>query len=76
MLNKYFFLYDKEGKSPNFCLAGNKCDLESERRVGKENLNKCIDKYGIKNFDVSVRTAKNMNNLIQFFVGIFDKIAF
>ena len=75
-LKKYLFLYDKEGKSPNFCLIGNKCDLEGERKVGLEIINKCIVKFGIKHFDISVRTAKNMNNLIQFFVGIFDKIAF
>ena len=75
-LKKYLLLYDKEGKSPNFCLIGNKCDLEGERKVGLENINKCIEKFGIKHFDISVRTAKNMNNLIQFFVGIFDKIAF
>ena len=75
-LKKYLFLYDKEGKSPNFCLVGNKCDLEVERKVGGEVVNKCIDKFGIKHFDISVRTAKNMNSLIQFFVGIFDKLAF
>jgi len=75
-LKKYLFLYDKEGKSPNFCLIGNKCDLEGERKVGLETINKCIAKFGIKHFDISVRTAKNMNNLIQFFIGIFDKIAF
>ena len=75
-LKKYLFLYDKEGKSPNFCLIGNKCDLEGERKVGLEIINKCIVKFGIRHFDISVRTAKNMNNLIQFFVGIFDKIAF
>ena len=75
-LKKYLCLYDKEGKSPNFCLIGNKCDLEGERKVGLEIINKCIVKFGIKHFDISVRTAKNMNNLIQFFVGIFDKISF
>ena len=75
-LQKYLFLYDKEGKSPNFCLIGNKCDMEGERRVESEVVNKCIDKYKIKHFDISVKTANNMNNLIQFFVNIFDKIAF
>ena len=57
-------------------MIGNKCDLEGERKVGLEIINKCIEKFKIKHFDISVRTAKNMNNLIQFFVGIFDKIAF
>ena len=75
-LKKYLFLYDKEGKSPNFCLVGNKCDLEMYRKVGGEVVDKCIEKYGIKHFDISVRTAKNMNSLIQFFVSIFDKLAF
>ena len=74
-LKKYLFLYDKEGKSPNFCLIGNKCDLERDRKVELEIVNKCVEKYGIKHFDISVMTAKNMNNLIQFFVSIFDKIA-
>ena len=75
-LQKYLFLCDKEGKSPNFCLIGNKCDMEGERRVGLEVVNKCINKYKIKHFDISVKTANNMNNLIQFFVNIFDKISF
>ena len=74
-LKKFLLLYDKEGKSPNFCLAGNKSDLEGERKVQIENINKCIEKYGIKHFDISVKTAKNINSLIQFFVSIFDKIA-
>ena len=75
-LKKYLFLYDKEGKSPNFCLVGNKCDLEMDRKVGGEVVYKCTEKFGIKHFDISVRTAKNMNTLIQFFVSIFDKLAF
>ena len=75
-INKYLFSYDKEGNSPNFCLVGNKIDLEGERKVDCTFVNKCIDKYGLKHFDVSVRTAKNLNNLIQFFVSIYDKIAF
>ena len=75
-LKKYLFLYDKQGKFPNFCLIGNKSDLEGERRVGLEVVNKCIDKFGIKHFEISAKTARNMNNLVQFFVNIFDKIAF
>ena len=75
-LKKYLFLYDKDGKCPNFCLIGNKCDLEGERKVELEVVNKCINKYSIKHFDISVKTAKNINNLIQFFVNIFDKISF
>ena len=75
-MKKYLFLYDKDGKCPNFCLIGNKCDLEGERRVEIKVVNKCIDKYAMKHFDISAKTAKNINNLIQFFVNIFDKISF
>ena len=75
LLKKYLVVFDKEGKSPNFCLAGNKADLESDRKIGIDIINKCIDKYGIKHFDISIKTAKNMNNLIQYFVSIFDKIS-
>ena len=75
LLKKYLVTFDKEGKSPNFCLAGNKADLEGDRKIGIDVINKCIDKYGIKHFDISIKTAKNMNNLIQYFVSIFDKIS-
>ena len=74
-INKYLAFFDKGGKSPNFCLAGNKSDLEGERKIGLDFLNKCIDKNGIKHFDISTKTAKNMNNLILYFVNIFDKIS-
>ena len=76
IIKKYLYLFDKEGKSRNFCLAGNKCDLETNRKVGIKNIYKLINKFGIKHFDVSALTAKNMNNLIQYFVSIFDKLAF
>ena len=75
VIKKYLALFDKEGKSPNFCLAGNKSDLEGERKIGLDHINKCIDKNGIKHFDISTKTAKNMNNLILYFVNIFDKIS-
>ena len=75
LLKKYLVTFDKEGKSPNFCLAGNKVDLEGDRKIGIDVINKCIDKYGVKHFDISIKTAKNMNNLIQYFVSIFDKIS-
>lgn len=75
-LKKYIFFYDKEGNNPNFCLVGNKCDLEPERKISIENVNKCVTKYGIKHYDISVKTGKNINIIIQSFLQIFDKIAF
>ena len=75
-IKKYLYFYDKDGKSPNFCIAGNKADLEGERRVGIEIINKCIQKYNIKHFNISIKTGQNINNIILSFVQIFDKVAF
>lgn len=75
-LKKYIFFFDKEGKSPNFCLAANKSDLEGYRKIGLELVNKSISNNGIKHFDISVKTGKNIINVIQYFVQLFDKIAF
>ena len=35
-----------------------------------------IKNNGIKYFDISVKSLKNINNLIQFFVKTYDKLAF
>jgi GTPase SAR1 family protein len=75
-LKKYIFFFDKEGKNPNFCLAANKSDLEGYRKVGLELVNKSILNNGFKHFDISVKTGKNIINIIQYFIQIFDKIAF
>jgi GTPase SAR1 family protein len=75
-LKKYLYFYDKEGKSPNFCVVGNKSDLEGERKVSIEIVDKCIKKYNIKHFNISIKTGKNINNIIQSFIQIFDKVAF
>ena len=75
-LKKYIFFFDKEGKNPNFCLVANKTDLEGYRKIGLELVNKSILNNGFKHFDISVKTGKNIINVIQYFIQIFDKIAF
>jgi GTPase SAR1 family protein len=75
-LKKYTFFFDKEGKNPNFCLVANKTDLEGYRKIGLELVNKSILNNGFKHFDISVKTGKNIINVIQYFIQIFDKIAF
>ena len=75
-LKSYLFLCDKEEKIPNFCIIGNKYDLEGEKKIGDDIINKMINNYGIKYFDISVKSLRNINNLIQFFVKTFDKLAF
>lgn len=75
-IKKYLFFYDKDGKNPNFCLIGNKSDLEKERKVTTEIVNKFIEKYNVKHFDMSIKTGNNVNNIIQFFLQIFNKVSF
>ena len=75
-LRKLLFFYDKERKNPNFCIIGNKYDLEGERKVAVEFINKCIEKNNINHFDISVKTGYNINIITQSIIQIFDKIAF
>ena len=75
-LKNYLFLCDKEEKAPNFCIIGNKYDIEGEKKISDDFINKMITNYGIKFFDISVKSLKNINNLIQFVVKTFDKLAF
>ena len=75
-LKNYLFLCDKEEKAPNFCIIGNKYDIEGEKKISDDFINKMITNYGIKYFDISVKSLKNINNLIQFVVKTFDKLAF
>ena len=66
----------KNEKTPNFCIIGNKYDLEGENKIGNDIINKMVKNYGIKYFDISVKSLRNINNLIQFFVKTYDKLAF
>ena len=75
-MKKYLLLWDKEEKTPNLCIIGNKYDIEGEKKIGNDIINKMIKNYGIKYFDISVKSLRNINNLIQFFVKTYDKLAF
>ena len=35
-LKNYLFICDKEEKIPNFCIIGNKYDLENEKKIGND----------------------------------------
>ena len=75
-LKNYLFICDKEEKIPNFCIIGNKYDLETENKIGNNFIRKMINNYGIQFFDISVKSLRNINNLIQFVVKTYDKLAF
>ena len=75
-LKNYLFLCDKEEKTQNFCIIGNKYDLETENKIINNFIQKMINNYGLQLFDISVKSLRNINNLILFFVKIYDKLAF
>lgn len=43
-------------------LIGNKCDLEQDRQVKKEDANKYASKYGIKYIETSAKTGDNITD--------------
>lgn len=57
-------------------MIGNKSDLEGERKVGFEFVNKCIKKYNINLLEISAKTGKNVSNIISSILQIFDKLAY
>ena len=75
-LKNYLFLCDKEEKIPNFCIIGNKYDKKKKKKIGDDFINKMIKNNGIIYFDISVKSLRNINNLIQFAVKTYDKLAF
>ena len=66
----------QELKHQIFFLVGNKCDSDTIRKFNSDKINNLVEKYKIKNFEISVKTAKNINNLITSLVEIFDKCAY
>ena len=75
-IKKYLFFYDKEGKNPNFCIVGNNSDLVEEKKVTSDFINKSIQKNNFKHFDISIKSGRNIANIIQIFLQIFDNVAF
>ena len=75
-MKNYLFICDKEEKIQKFCIIGNKYDLENEKKIGNDIINKIVKNYGINFFEISVKSLKNINNLIQFWVKTYDKLAF
>ena len=44
----------------------NKIDLENERKIDEESINKCMETYGIKEkVQISLKTGKGLENLVE-----------
>ena len=76
-LLKFFGYYEFSGvKTQNFSLVGNKCDSDTTPKFNTDKIKNFVDKYKIKQYEISVKTAKNINFLITSLVEIFDKCAY
>ena len=44
----------------------NKVDLENERKIDEESINKCMEEYGIKEkVQISIKTGKGLESLVE-----------
>ena len=61
-LNSWLIEIEKNAsKNVYKILVGNKCDMENERKVTKEQGKDFADQYGMKFFETSAKTAVNVN---------------
>ena len=49
-------------------VAGNKSDLEEERDISKEIVENFLQKYNLKNFEVSAKKGEGINEIFDFLV--------
>ena len=76
-LQNFLGFYETSGKKiNNYCLVGNKCDSESVVKFDDEKIKNFIEKYKIKHYEISCKTPKNISNVINDLLEIFDKFAF
>jgi small GTP-binding protein len=57
-------------------LVGNKIDLESEREVKKEEVEKYCKESKLNNFEISIKSNKNINLMMNIILKAFDQISY
>ena len=61
-LNSWLIEIEKNAsKNVYKILVGNKCDMENERKVTREQGKEFADQYGMKFFETSAKTSTNVN---------------
>ena len=76
-LQDFLGFYEISGnKIKNFCLVGNKFDSESVIKFDSEKIKNFIAVNKVKHYEISCKTPKNISNVINDLVEIFDKCAF
>jgi small GTP-binding protein len=73
-IHKYFFQYN-DG-TPNIILLGNKIDLENERVVLNEDVDKFCKENQLIHYDISVKSNKNINLLMNIILKAFDQVSY
>ena len=64
-------LRDNSNKNVSVILVGNKCDLEDNREVLKEDGEELAKKLKIKFMEVSAKTGENLDKLFQNLIDLF-----
>ena len=72
----YKFYFEYTDGTPNILLVGNKIDLESEREVKKEEVEKYCKESKLSNFDISIKSNKNINLMMNIILKAFDQISY
>ena len=72
----YKFYFEYTDGTPNILLVGNKIDLESEREVKKEEVEKYCKENKLSNFDISIKSNKNINLMMNIILKAFDQISY
>ena len=73
-IHKYFFEYN-DG-TPNIILLGNKIDLENERVVSNEDVDKFCKENKLIHYDISIKSNKNINLLMNIILKAFDQVSY
>ena len=72
----YKFYFEYTDGTPNILLVGNKIDLESEREVKKEEVEKYCKESKLNNFEISIKSNKNINLMMNIILKAFDQISY
>jgi small GTP-binding protein len=73
-INKYLIEY-LDG-TPNIILIGNKIDLEDERKIKLEDVEKYCKEKNYINFEMSVKNNQNINLMMNIILKAFDQISY
>jgi small GTP-binding protein len=73
-INKFYFEYING--TPNILLVGNKIDLENEREVKIEEVEKYCKESKLSNFDISIKSNKNINLMMNIILKAFDQVSY